>query len=74
VPYTIIAGTKGRRGRWSPFGDELNDEIVAVRETRIRNDDAVLLLPVRHPFMMNDTAVQREVKRVLAEVSERVPA
>ena len=74
VPYTIIAGAGGHRGRWSPFGDELNDQIVAVSETRVRDDDPVILLPVRHAFMMNDAAVQQEVKRVLAEVSERIAA
>ena len=26
--YTIIAGTAGPRGSWSPFGNELNDEII----------------------------------------------
>ena len=35
VPYTVIAGTGGRRGRWSPFGDEPNDGTVAVTETRL---------------------------------------
>ena len=74
VPYTIIAGTKGPRGRWSPFGDEPNDGIVAVSETRVEDDDPVILLPVTHAFMLNDPAVQREVMRVLAEVSARVPA
>ena len=74
VPYTIIAGTKGPRGRWSPFGDELNDGIVAVSETRISDDDRLVLLPVSHTFMMNNSDVQRTVGRLLAEVSERVPA
>ncbi|MBX9581166.1 MAG: alpha/beta fold hydrolase, partial [Gemmataceae bacterium] len=39
VPYTLIAGTAGPRGRWSPFGAEPNDGIVAVGEVPIRDED-----------------------------------
>jgi hypothetical protein len=66
VPYTIIAGTAGPRGRWSPFGDEPNDGIVAVTETRIRDDDdALVTLPVTHTFMMNNAAVHRVIRQAL---------
>jgi hypothetical protein len=58
VPYTLIAGTRGLGGRWSPFGGEPNDGLVAVSETRIRADDVVLTFPVSHTFMMNDRRVQ----------------
>jgi hypothetical protein len=68
VPYTIIAGTAGPRGRWSPFGDEPNDGIVAVSETRIRDEDRVVLLPVTHTFMMKDPDVQAVIGRTLAAV------
>ena len=71
VPYTIVAGTAGPRGRWSPFGDEPNDGIVAVSETRIRDDDAVVLLPVTHTFMMNNAEVRAVIRRTLAAVSSR---
>ena len=66
IPYTIIAGTAGPRGRWSPFGDEPNDGLVAVSETLIRDDDPVLLLPVTHTFMMNSALVQQQIRRVLS--------
>jgi pimeloyl-ACP methyl ester carboxylesterase len=66
IPYTIVAGTAGPRWRWSPFGDEPNDGIVAVRETRIRDDEPVVLLPVSHPFMMNNAAVQAAIREALA--------
>jgi|SRR5215211_1247160 len=66
VPYTIIAGTAGPRGRWSPFGDEPNDGLVAVSETLIREDDSVILLPVTHTFMMNNALVHQEIRRVLS--------
>ena len=65
VPYTIVAGTAGPRGRWSPFGDELNDGIVAVSETRVRDDDVAALLPVTHTFMMNDRRVQAVIAGAL---------
>lgn len=64
-PYTIIAGTRGPRGRLSPFDDAVNDGIVAVEETRIHEDDPVTELPVTHAFLPNATSAQEEVSRVL---------
>ena len=60
-PYTIVAGTRGPRGRWSPFGDEPNDGMVALRETRIRDEDPVIQLPVTHAFMLGDARVHQAV-------------
>jgi hypothetical protein len=65
VPYTIVAGTAGPRGRLSPFGDDANDGTVAVRETLVRDDDPVITLPVFHAFMMNHPAVQAEIAHAL---------
>jgi len=65
VPYTIIAGTRGPRGRLSAFGDEHNDGKVAVSETRVHRHDAPIELPVRHTFMMNDARVQALILSVL---------
>lgn len=59
--YTIVAGTGGPRGFWSPFGDELNDGIVALNETRLSPRDRLVQLPVMHTFMMNDSRVQKIV-------------
>ncbi|MFE4108618.1 esterase/lipase family protein [Almyronema epifaneia] len=64
-PYTIVAGTSGPRGVWSPFGDELNDGIVAFSETRLTPTDAVVQVPVWHTFMMNDVRVQKTVLQSL---------
>lgn len=61
VPYTLIAGTAGPVGRWSPFGDDPNDGVVAVGEIPVRDADPVLRFPVWHTVMMNDTRVQRAV-------------
>jgi hypothetical protein len=65
-PYTIVAGTGGLRGFWSPFGDELNDGIVALNETRLSHQDRIIQLPVLHSFMMNSPIVQKTVKKAFS--------
>jgi hypothetical protein len=72
IPYTIVAGTAGPRGRWSPFGDEPNDGVVAVSETRICDNDSLVLLPVTHTFMMNNARVHEAIQRALMMTSEVV--
>lgn len=57
-PYTIVAGTRGPTGRLSPFVAAPNDGIVAVEETRVRDDDPVLEVPVTHAFLPHARAVQ----------------
>ena len=64
VPTTIIAGTGGFRGRWSPFGLDPNDGTVAVAETALPGA-ALVELPVRHTFMMNDRRVVSTIRRLL---------
>lgn len=68
-PYTIIAGTGGFRGPLSPFGDDLNDGIVALNETHLSPQDRIIELPVWHTFMMNYPEVQNAVLRVLSNQS-----
>ena len=67
--YTIIAGTGGPRGILSPFGDELNDGIVALSETRLSDQENIVQLPVLHTFMMNDSRVQKAVGQAFSEVA-----
>jgi hypothetical protein len=62
VPCTVIAGTRGINGRWSPFGDEANDGLVAVTETELNSADELITLPVTHAFIMNDATVRMLVK------------
>ncbi len=69
-PYTIIAGTLGPTGAWSPFGNELNDGIVAVSETFLSNFDPIIQLPVWHTFMMNDLTVKKTVAKALGLVEK----
>ncbi len=63
--YTIIAGTSGPRGPWSPFGMEVNDGLVALNETRLSDSDRPLEFPGIHGFMMNQPTVQAAVVQVL---------
>ena len=58
APYTIVAGTAGSRGRWSPFGGEPNDWLVSVSETVVGPGDQPVLLPVGHTFMMANARVR----------------
>lgn len=69
VPYTIIAGNAGPRGRRSPFGRDANDWIVAVEETKVKPDDRPTVLPVAHTFMMNDRKVQAAIRQALKRIA-----
>ena len=66
VPYTLIAGDAGPRGRYSPFGDDANDGIVALSETRIAPTDVPEVFPVWHSFMMNTPVVRRRIVAILS--------
>lgn len=70
-PYTIIAGTGGFRGPLSPFGDDLNDGVVALNETRLSSYDRIVELPVWHTFMMNHPEVQNSVLQALSPFTSR---
>jgi hypothetical protein len=65
VPYTIIAGDAGYRGRRGPFRGEPNDWLVAVEETKISPADRLTILPVGHTFMMNNPQVLAAIERAL---------
>jgi hypothetical protein len=69
VPCTIVAGTGGRRGRWSPFGHDANDGLVAVDEAEMDGTAYLVQVPVRHTFMMNNRRVRALVLNALDGVS-----
>ena len=58
-PYTLIAGISGPTGPLSPFGQEPNDLIVSLAETRMKSDDDVCQVPALHTFIMNNARVQQ---------------
>jgi len=68
-PYTLIAGTAGPTGAFSPFGSEPNDLIVAVSEVRMRSQDPLIQLPVLHSFLMNNPQVQQTTIQAFANPS-----
>lgn len=68
VPYTVFAGTRGIRGRWSPFGDDPNDGIVAVSETVLDPESPPVLVSASHTFIMNHALVQATILEILAGV------
>ena len=67
IPTTIIAGTAGPRGFWSPFGDQPNDGIVAVEETRLSPNTEVMLVPSMHTLIMNASQVARAICSVMID-------
>lgn len=71
-PYVVVAGTRGIYGRWSPFGAEPNDGLVAVSETELGSETAVAV-PAAHTFMMNHPAVRRLIREALGGPGGHVP-
>jgi alpha-beta hydrolase superfamily lysophospholipase len=60
VPTRIYAGTSGPRGRWSPFGNEVNDGLLALDEMRLASVPMVTL-PAWHTFATSARAVARDI-------------
>lgn len=60
MPYRVHAGTAGPRGGVSPFGDEPNDGVLALSETRI-GDAPVVEVKAIHTFIMNAASVAEEI-------------
>jgi hypothetical protein len=68
VPMKIYAGTAGPRGRYSPFGNELNDGLLTVKETMLP-DIPIQTLPVLHTFIMNSKVVTRDILQITSSSS-----
>ena len=64
-PYRLIAGTEGLPAFVSPFGQEVNDGLVALEEVKIEADDHPLEIASFHTFMMNSPDVQTRVVETL---------
>lgn len=52
APVLVVAGTRGPRADWLPYGDRPNDSILQVDETRLEGAATVLVHGV-HSFLMN---------------------
>jgi hypothetical protein len=76
VPTTIIAGTKGLRGRLqqSLFGAaEVNDSVLSVKETELGEGYKVILVPASHAFIMNSKRVAEIVSEVIGNERQNLP-
>lgn len=64
VPTKIYSGINGLRGRHSPFGEQLNDGVLAVEETllpRVPYDTVAAL----HTFIMNKKAIAEDIVKLI---------
>src|SRR5688500_4716295 len=72
VPTKIYAGTGGPRGRYSPFGEELNDGVLTVKETLLPGVP-VQTIPAVHTFIMNSKVVAQDIVRIVNSPSMSHP-
>lgn len=66
VPSLIVAGTRGPRFRWLPFGGSPNDCLVAVDETHL-GTFPVVEVHAAHSFLMNRRDVFAVIERFFAD-------
>jgi len=66
VPTTIIAGGRGWPKLISPFGDAINDGILAAAETELGEGYQVILARATHPLIMNSKDVARLITELAA--------
>ncbi len=67
-PYTLIAGTVGPTGPFTPFGDELNDVIVGLEEVRMHPHDVPIEVPALHSFIMDNNTVKTTVVEIFSSI------
>ena len=72
IPTKIYAGTGGPRGRYSPFGEELNDGVLTVKETLLPGVP-VQTIPAVHTFIMNSKVVAQHIVRIVNSPSMSHP-
>jgi hypothetical protein len=68
VPTKIYAGTGGPTGRYSPFGEEPNDGVLAVGET-VLPSVPLQTVPSIHTFVMNAKTVARDIVKITTSLS-----
>ena len=73
VPVTLIAGTAGPRGRFSPFGDDPNDGVVSVSETSLPDREPELF-PALHTLLMDSPAVRARILAIMSGSEVRTPS
>lgn len=63
VPAKIYAGTGGPRGRYCPFGEELNDGVLTLHEASLPGVP-LQMIPILHPFIMNSKVVMQDIVKI----------
>ena len=63
VPTKIYAGAGGLRGRYSPFGEQLNDGVLAVEETVLPAVPSETIAAV-HTFIMNKKVIADDIVKL----------
>ncbi|MEL6775751.1 MAG: alpha/beta fold hydrolase [Cyanobacteria bacterium J06597_16] len=66
-PYTLVAGTLGPVGAWSPFDNVPNDLIVGLEEVKMQPGDKVVTVAALHSFIMNNAKVQNVTVQAFAK-------
>lgn len=69
VACTIVLGTGGSQGSWTPFAGEPNDGLVATDEALLHCGEEIVTTPALHSFVMHHADVRRLLRdavRVLA--------
>jgi len=61
VPMRVYAGTGGPTGMLSPFGEEPNDGILTVEDTKIGAGETLIEVPAIHTLIMNSEQVTDDV-------------
>jgi hypothetical protein len=70
VPIKIYSGTGGPVGRFSPFGEEPNDGVLAVQETLLP-DVPVQIVPSLHTFIMNSKWIAQDIIKMTETLSSK---
>lgn len=69
APTTVVMGTRGLGGRWSPFGGEQNDGLVSVSEVRPSWPCQWVEVPVTHTFLPSHSRVAELLLREIGATS-----
>lgn len=65
VPFTVVAGTFGPVGRFSPFGHDPNDGVVSVCETKADDDHEPIRVAAWHTLLMAHPRVHRLLSDIM---------
>jgi hypothetical protein len=64
VPTKIYAGTAGPRGRYWPFGEELNDSVLTIKEMMLPGIP-MQTVAILHTFIMNSKVVTDDIVKIV---------